>query len=418
MAMRMLKKAMTVVAAAAMIVAMVPTVPTYAANAIVTYDFESGTNMTSTGFGTDPTVVSDPERGNVLQFADGGASEYQSSGVAGSDDALGINNTAIVNGSPSSLSFANPFCGKSLSGAGISMWVKVPAGASVQAPGLVGFVSSPISREHPDKITFPDEPEKQKLQASTGPVAFGITASSSTSMDLDVLPMMNLSALQHNWFTFTDEDATFVSNEGKWVFMTVSLGNGINDSCVYINGQKVSGYGQGGKRFNKGESEGGTPGNTTEPTLLEFLTMPEMATAYVGYTGFSATVAGVCIDDLTFYDSAIDDATAQQLYTDAQASGGGNNGGGDNNNGGNNGGDNGGSNNGGSNNGSGTGTTTGGTASNKTSNKTSSKTGTGTAATSNLPQTGVVSTGLLVAGGAAAVAAGAILFKKKENDEQ
>lgn len=415
MAMRMMKKAMTVVAAAAMIVATVPTVPAYAANAIVTYDFESGTNMTSTGFGTDPTVVSDPERGNVLQFADGGASEYQSSGVEGSDEALGINNTAIVNGSPSSLSFANPFCGKSLTSAGISMWVKVPAGASVQAPGLVGFVSSPISREHPDKITYPDEPEKQKLQASTGPVALGITASSSTSMDPEVLPMINLAALQHNWFTLSDEDATLASNEGKWVFMTVSLGNAINDSCVYINGQKVNGLGQGGKRFNKGESEGGTPGNTTEPTMMEFLTMQEMATAYVGYTGFSPTVAGVCIDDLTFYDSAIDDATAQQLYASAQAGGNGggqtpsdpsnpsNPQGGDNNNANTPGGTN-------------TGTTTGGT---KTSNKTSNKTGTGTkAATSNLPQTGVVSTGLLVAGGAAAVAAGAILFKKKENDEQ
>ncbi len=434
MAMKMMKKVLSAVAAAALVVASVPAIPTQAANEIVKYDFESGLGgMTSTGFGTDPTIVQDATMGNVLQFADGGSSSY----ITGQEDSSLANdngkaNTRIENGTPSSLQFANPFCGKSLTGMSISMWVKVPSGAGSQAPGLLGFVSNDVTREHPDKVDSSVEGDKSNLESSTGKYAFGITGSSVTGAAIDVLPMLYLAGLHHNWYMYVDEQSTFNTQADQWVFMVVSISNGIEETKVYVNGEDIDGVPSAGKRYNKGEDVGGTAGNTTEPTLTEILTMADMPTAYVGFTGFSPTVSGVCIDDLTFYDAAVSGAEAMNLYTTAQAAVAGKTASGGSGTTTTAGGTNAtaGTTTGGSTdaNGTGTASTSGGGSTSNGSGSGSSTTSGGTTSTgststsstnnTNLPQTGVVETSVLVACGVAAVAGGAFLFKKKDAKEE
>ncbi len=438
MAMKMMKKALTVVAAAALAVAAIPALPAEAANVLVKYDFESGTGMSSTGFGTDPTVVSDPEMGNVLQFADGQASQYmtsqQDSSLGETEGHEGKEDSRIDPYTPSSLKFPNPFCGKSLSGMSISMWVKVPAGAVEEAPGLVGFVSDNVTEAHPDKRD-PNQNvggSKDHLSDSTGPYAWGICASAKNMDDIELFGgtgMLYQAGLFSNWFMYADENASFKTNADKWVHMVVSISDAINDTKVYINGQDCAGIAKAGKRYNKGEENGGQPGNTMEKTVTEILTMAEMPNAYVGYTGFSPTKAGVCIDDLTFYDAAVSASEAMDLYTAAQAelsgkagsgtagntsgaSGSDNNGDGGSNAGGDN------ASGGGSNASGSNATGNNSTSGNKTSTAKTGSSSTSSKNAQNLPQTGVVSTGVLVACGAAAVAGGAILFKKKEEEDK
>lgn len=401
--MKLTKKILSVVAASAMVLAAIPVVPAEAANVITTYDFENGlSGLSDTGLGTTPEVTSDAERGNVLMFHAGEASEYQSQQQ---DNSLEENSTNIKVGTPSSLKLdVNPFAGKSLTGATISLWVKTPAAGAEQGAGLVGFVSKKYENvHHPDEKAFGKDDVSQEIG---GYYTYGI-GTAAHDYAFMTGSMVYFGGFLRDTLWYLDADQTFISNADKWTHMIVTLGNNINDNAVYINGVKLSGGELGaGKRFNHGEENGGNPGNTDQPLMFEVLTAADTV-AYLGYTGGMASVEGVCIDDVTYYDAIVTDAEASAMYEAAKS---GNAGTGTGSAGGN------ASNNA---NTSGTGTTQGGSTSstNKSNTASNNKNGS-TAATSNLPQTGVASTGLLIAGGAAAIAAGAILFKKKENDEQ
>lgn len=411
--MRKTRKALSVLAAVALAVVCMPTVPTFAApTAIATYDFENGTaGMSDTGYGKAPTVTQDAERGNVLLFHDGTPSEYQTQ-QSHPDIITKQYDSEVAPGTPSSMKLdSNPFAGKSLTGATIAMWVKAPAAAAEAGSALVGFKSARVeNREHPD----------HKPDSATDICGYYVWGCTTAAYDdaFMTTPLMQFSGILSNGLWLNDYDCFFQNNADKWVYMVVTLGNNMADNHVYMNGQDITGENLDiNKRFNHGEKNGGTPGNTEEPLMMEILCQ-STTEAFVGFTGFCGTTEGVMIDDLTFYDSIASASDAAAMYAAAQsgsASGSGN--AGSNANSGSSGND---ANTSSDGAGSGSGSSgSGSSSSNKTSGSAASnKTGsTGNANNQNLPQTGVVSTGLLVAGGAAAVAAGAILFKKKEDAE-
>ena len=154
-----------------------------------------------------------------------------------------------------------------------------------------------------------------------------------------------------------------------------------------------------GKRFNHGEAHTSeTEANKHEPLLMEVLTAAD-TTAYMGYTGSMGAAENVLIDDVTYYGSIASDAEVQSMYEAAKA---GNTAAGGDATGG-----------GGSDDGSADTGATGGSGSGSNTTSGTKK----TASTPNLPQTGVISTGALVACGVAAVAGGTILFRKKKDEK-
>ncbi len=410
--MKLVKKVLPVLAAAALVVTTVPTVTVQAApNAIATYDFENGTSgMSDSGLGGPaPAVTQDGERGNVLQF-NGGTGSTCTAGVPTK------NSTTIDPGTPSSMKLdTNPFAGKSLTGATISMWVKAPAAAAEEGAGLIGFVSKEYSGlEHPDKIY--DKNTTDEL--ISGQYCYGIGVGANDDDVLMSSAMVNFVGMLSNSMWMKDLDQTFITNADKWVFMVVTLGNNAADNKIYIDGTKIAetlpqtGVPCGiGKRFNLGEAHTtDAEANKHEPQLMDILTASD-TTAYFGYTGCMAAANGVFVDDVTFYDSIASDSDVVTMTQNAKnsAPGGGNNenpSGADNSN---------------DNNAADGGNQTNNTnTSNNNATSTRSPAASAKAATNNqnLPQTGVVSTGVLVACGAAVVAGGAMLFKKREKEEE
>lgn len=308
--------------------------------AIAQYDFESGTGMTSSGMGTAPTVVNDSERGNVLQFADGTTSSVVTHDT---DTSLEEHSWRIEQGSPSSLKFPNPFKNRSLSGATISFWVKLPnekaagvANGNISdgpgtSGGIVGFVDSEFRYlRHPD-CTYGGHSDDMW----GGRSFFGITAK----------PSAYFAQIHHNWIIADDTDASFAYNCGTWQYCAMSITN--NTIKIYINGKEAESLEENkGKRFF-GSDEYENPGNEGMPFLLDFLSnnmsytfggkagtsvlidknskkevtygkVESNVECYVGFTGFSPTYAGTCIDDLTFFTKAFSAGEMASLYEAAK----------------------------------------------------------------------------------------------------
>ena len=290
---------------------------------IVKYDFENGTGMSSSGIAgsTAPTVVDDAERGKVLQFAAGETSQLLQ---MKDDSSLGEYDTKLSPGTPSSLSFPNPFAGKSLSGVTIAYWLKIPSEeAASKGSGIVGFISEQKTIQHPDKLVAQSKGDNNKdsLADGHGQFSYGISCAYVDPVAVNELPMVYFAGLHHNTYNFMDEEGALLDKVNKWVFVVVSQTNSY--ASVYVDGKEISGGGTDGhgiknKRWNDGEVNGGAEGNVGQPKFTDIVT--ESGTkAYVGYTGFSPTVAGVCIDDLMFFDTAISAADASALYTSAQS---------------------------------------------------------------------------------------------------
>lgn len=346
--MKMSKKIVALAAVAAMVVTAVPVsqslsaVKAAAFTAIAKYDFESGTGMSSSGIGgTAPSVASDTERGNVLKLADGSNSQVIPVQDPGDSKA---HSYKVEVGSPSSLKFANPFKGRSLSGATIAMWVKVPtekaAGIDSDgevdetlavASGLVGFVDSEErTLVHPD-CTYGGHSD----QKYTGRTFLGITAQ----------PCVYFNQIHHNSISSIDVDGTMADSVGVWKYLAVSITN--KEVTCYIDGQLVKGSEiTKGKRFLSSD-EHDNPGNEGMPFLLDFLAddmsytfggskgtvtltdatskaqvtygkIPSNVSGYIGFTGFSGTQAGVCIDDLAFFTKAYNASEMAALFEAAK----------------------------------------------------------------------------------------------------
>lgn len=329
--MKMTKKVFSAIAMAAMLATTaVPVTRVEAAvSPIAAYDFENGTGMSASGIAgsTAPSVVQDAERGNVLKFASGTSSKL----VQKADDSsLGDYDMKINPGTPSSLKFTNPFSGKSLSGATVSMWVKVPddTAASV-ASGLIGFVSGTHTIEHPDKLS--GDEKKQHLDAAHGPFMLGVTCAYIDPMANSENPIAYFAGLHHNTYNLNDEEGVFKGVGGKWQYVTITMTNA--NIKIYVDGSYIAMDDIPNKRFNDGD--GTSDLNKGQPKIMEFLGWSDTA-AYVGYTGFSPTSADVCIDDLTLYDKELSAADVSALYQTAKTgstvpSGGGNGGGSNNN---------------------------------------------------------------------------------------
>lgn len=322
--MKMTKKVFSAIVATALAaVTAIPVMPQVtveaAASPIAAYDFENGTGMSSSGIAgsTEPTVVQDAERGNVLKLADGTSSRLINKN---DDSSLGDYDLKIDKGTPSSLKFANPFAGKSLSGATISFWVKVPDNnAATIASGLIGFTSGSKTVVHPDKIwidpaTGKVDPAKQGLEDAHGPYTFGITCAYADPMSDTENPMVYFAGLHHNTYSITDAEGVFVGQGGKWQYVTVTMNNSYGK--VYVNGSALELDEYKNKRWNDGEANGGTQGNVGQFKFLEFLSWADTE-AYIGYTGFSPT-SEVYLDDITFYASELSAAEVASLYQTAK----------------------------------------------------------------------------------------------------
>ncbi len=394
--MKMTKRVLSVLAALALAVSAIPVMTVSAApNAIATYTFDDMSGLSDTGMGPAPSIASDAERGNVLQFNGGTGSEY----VAGDEGSS--SSTSITPGTPSSVKLdSNPFAGQSLTGATISFWVKSPASAAEIGAGLIGFISKQYSNlDHPDKI-YGDNTTDQKI---SGQYAYGIGVGAYNEIKNMNNSMVYFGGMLSNTMWIWDESGYFIENPDKWSYVVVTIGNNATDNKVYIDGQMIAQAGPEfgatiGKRFNHGEAHtSDTEANKHEPLLMEVLTASDTV-AYLGYTGSMGASENVLIDDVTYYGAIASDADVQSMFAAAQAgqTGAGNSatGGGA----------------GGADDGSGTGTGTGSGSNTTSGNKKA-------ASTPNLPQTGVISTGALVACGVAAVAGGTILFRKKKDEK-
>lgn len=304
-------------AVTAVVPSLVPVTKTEAASPVVKYDFENGTGMSSSGISgsTAPTVENDPERGNVLKFAEGSSSKMLQKQ---DDPSIGEYDYKISDGTPSSLKFDNPFAGKSLSGVTIAYWLKVPSTEAVEkGSGIVGFMSESKTLVHPDKDIAQSKGDSSKdgLSDAHGPFMYGITCAYADTLAMSELPMVFFCGLHHNTYNFNDENGVLLNYVNKWVFVTVCQTN--SQATVYIDGKEIEGNRIQNKRWNDGEVNGGTEGNVGQPKFTDIIT--ESGTkAYVGYTGFSPTVAGVCIDDLMFFDTALSSADVSALYTSAK----------------------------------------------------------------------------------------------------
>ena len=392
--MKMTKRVLSVLAALALVVSAIPTMTVSAAPTVLaTYNFEDGmAGLSDSGLnGPAPSIVQDAERGNVLQFNGGTDSEYK----AGEPTQ---NSGTIEPGTPSSLKLdQNPFAGQSLTGATISLWVKAPAGAAEKSSGMVGFISRQYSDlPHPDTIYYEDEPNTTTEKIS-GQYAYGIGVGAFDAVKNLQNLMVYFSGMLSNSMWVKDEESYFINNPDTWAYMVVTIGNNAEDNRVYINGEMIgqalpiySADGFVGKRFNHGEAGSDKEANKHEPLLMEILTASDTV-AYLGYTGNMAASENLLIDDVTYYGAIASDADVKSMYETAKAGGSPTAPSGDD-----------GSNNGG---------TGGGTTGTNTANKSNS------ASTPNLPQTGVISTGALVACGVAAVAGGTILFRKKKDEK-
>lgn len=315
--MKMTKKVFSAIAMAAMVaVTAIPAVPVEAAaTPVAAYDFESGTGMSSSGIAgsSEPTVVQDSERGNVLKLSNGTSSQLIQKAQ---DSSMGEYDMRIDPGTPSSLKFANPFAGKSLSGATFSFWVKVPDDNAAQsAAGILGFVSGSKTIVHPDKAS--GDPNKQGLSDAHGPFMFGITCAYIDPMADSENPMVYFAGLHHNSYNLNDEEGILTStsgNAGKWVYMTVTMNN--SEGKIYVDGKQMETTDHKNKRWNDGEENGGSPGNVGQPKFLDFLSWSDTQ-AYIGYTGFSPTTE-LYLDDLTFYDKELSPADVSALYETAK----------------------------------------------------------------------------------------------------
>lgn len=293
-----------------------------AVSPLVKYDFENGTGMSPSNISGSqaPTVVNDAERGNVLSFKDGSSSRV----VQQKDDpTMGDYDLRIDMGTPSSLSFPSPYAGKSLNGISIAYWLKIPSEeAATKGAGIVGFMSEDKTIVHPDKIIAQAKGDSNKdaLMDAHGPFVYGVCCAYVDPVSVTELPMVYFVGLHHNTYNFLEEEGVLLDKVGKWVFVVVTQNN--SQAAVYFDGVEVAGGGNEGhgiknKRWNDGEVNGGTEGNVGQPKFCDIITESSMK-AYVGFTGFSPTVEGVCIDDLMFFDSVLSSADVTALYTAAK----------------------------------------------------------------------------------------------------
>lgn len=327
--MRMTKKVISAFAMAAMLTAtVIPVTPVKAAPAAIAgYDFENGTGMSGSGISgsTAPTVVNDAQRGNVLKLEAGTSSRI----VQKQDDSsLGDYDMRIDQGTPSSLKFTNPFANKSLTGATIAFWIKVPDDtAAEQASGVLGFVSGSKTVEHPDKLwvdpaTGKVDPDKQHLEAAHGPYAFGITTAYCSPLADSENPIVYFAGLHHNTYNLNDFAGAFKNKGGQWQYVVVTMNNSFMK--MYINGAAIELDEYKNKRWNDGEKTkdaSGVPtqGNGGQYKFLEFLSWGDTE-GYIGYTGYSPT-SEMYLDDITFYDSELSAGDVSTLYQAAQTGG-------------------------------------------------------------------------------------------------
>lgn len=319
--MKMMKKALSavtlsaVLAVTAVVPSIAPITRVEAASPVKVYDFNGDTGMSSSGISgsTAPTITNDAERGQVLQFADGASSKL----VQKADDpSLGDYDYRVDYGAPSSLSFPNPFSGKSLSGITIAYWLKIPSkDAASKGSGIVGFIGDTKTVVHPDKEADTSG-SKDSLEDAHGPFHYGISCAYADPLADSEIPLVYFCGLHHNTYNFNETGQKILNYVNKWVFVTITQTN--SSATVYFDGQKIEGDEYKNKRWNDGEVNGGTAGNTGQLKFCDFISMADVK-AYVGFTGFSPTVSGVCIDDLMFFDSALSAADVSALYSSAKS---------------------------------------------------------------------------------------------------
>lgn len=283
-----------------------------AANVITRYSFDNTEGMTDPGFGELPSITVDNEKGKVLQFADGEASEY----VTDYGNRDGDFMCTVVGGSSSTYEIKNPYAGGSYMSMTYSFWVKATdPEASTLGAGILGWISPEYYEDHPD-VRSGEKLQEYIGWRDVGNYIFGTNIAQSDIMAVAELPMLNFGDIYHNWYCYWNGDINLA--DGNWHHVMVTTDSSCANTKVYIDGVDVftkGGYSDLGKRYNHGEKDSTNIANTLEPTLMEIICNPETK-LYLGQTGTSPTMSSVYIDDVTFYDSIITDEEAAAIYNE------------------------------------------------------------------------------------------------------
>lgn len=218
---------------------------------LVSFDFEDGFgDMTPAAKGETPapSIVANDVKGNVVQLEFGGHAAAESY-----------------------TTFANPFAGKELSAATISLWVNIPETASFwEWDSLLGFSSF-------DAVNDPDG-AGARLTLEARPYLCWNAGADDNWIDLKA---KNLA--------FADADKALYNNLGKWQHYAVVLTP--EGQTLYINGEAVT------------ETESGSGAGLDNASILSFLSS-ENTNAYLGLGSFWGS-QGAQLDDIAFYDAAL-----------------------------------------------------------------------------------------------------------------
>ncbi|MDE7299304.1 MAG: hypothetical protein K2N94_10830 [Lachnospiraceae bacterium] len=218
---------------------------------LVSFDFEDGFgDMTPAAKGETaaPVIVANDVKGNAVQLEFGGHAAAESY-----------------------TTFANPFAGKELSAATISLWVNIPETAPFwEWDSLIGFSDF-------DAVNDPDGPGA-RLTLEARPYLCWNAGGADNWIDLKT---KNLA--------FADGDKAVYNNLGKWQHYAVVITP--EGQTLYVNGEAVT-----ETEVNNGEG-------LDNASLLTFLSS-ENTNAYLGLGSFWGS-QGALLDDIAFYDAAL-----------------------------------------------------------------------------------------------------------------
>lgn len=203
----------------------------------------------------------------------------------------------------------NPFKGLKLEGATIAFWMRVPSYFTlVNHSAILTFLGDLKHYKHPD----PNVETNSSNDAITTPF---LTIEASGDVYFQEA-YMNILAQTINGAatTYSQNIPPYRKSLGRrWEYIVFSITNeGIE---TYINGVKVN-YDMvyKGKRFNGGN---GNPGNAGMSTLMDFIS-DEDTNLYLGLTILNGEGKSdqIMYDNVTFYDEAVNEEEALQLFHD------------------------------------------------------------------------------------------------------
>lgn len=191
----------------------------------------------------------------------------------------------------------NPFAGKDLAnGASVSYWVKVPASADDSTKGVNSslIVFSAKETDNMKVKTTETGSEKKAEQETDGKLSIQLSANNDFHyVEGDKTPVAY------------EGDGSVLAAPGTWAYVTVSMTD--NKVVTYVNGAEVS--------SRDVAADGMMAAMSSSDTGVFLGGNYSPAAAKAGQ--YIPTVKGVCMDDVSFYTTAVTAEDAKQLYDKA-----------------------------------------------------------------------------------------------------